>query len=111
MTRWLRSYWAEEETWFYFEVGADGWVSRQVELQGPLEKPVAAASLAEWQAAQQAGALADYEATFGATAEVPVHEWDAHEPQDLTAQEFETVWLTARAICRAKARAHSPHRA
>jgi hypothetical protein len=109
MTRWFRSYWAEEDTWFYFEVDADGWVTRQVELQGPLEKPIAAASLAEWEAAQQAGTLADYEATFGATAEVPVHEWDAHEPQDLAAGKFETVWLTARATCQAKARARSTH--
>jgi hypothetical protein len=107
MTRWFRSYWAEEDTWFYFEVDADGWVTRQVELQGPLEKPVAAASLAEWEAAQQAQTLADYEATFGAAAEVPVHEWDAHEPQVLTATDFESVWLTARATCRATARARS----
>ena len=109
MTRWFRSYWAEEYTWFYFEVDADGRVTRQVELQGPLEKPIAAASLAEWEAAQQAGTLADYEATFGTTAEVPVQEWDAHEPRDLAAGEFETVWLTARATCQARARARSTH--
>ncbi|MEV8059500.1 hypothetical protein AB0P37_24270 [Streptomyces antimycoticus] len=109
MTRWFRSYWAEEDTWFYFEVDADGWVARQVELQGPLKKPIAAASLAEWGAAQQAGTLGDYEATFGGTAEVPVHEWDGYEPQDLTAAEFETVWLTARAACQASARARSSH--
>lgn len=109
MRRWFRSYWAEEDTWFYFEVDADGWVTRQVELQGPLEKPIAAASLAEWEAAQQAGTLGDYEATFGATAEVSVHEWDEHEPQDLAAGEFETVWLIARAACQARARAHSAH--
>lgn len=109
MTRWFRSYWAEEDTWFYLEVDAEGWVTRQVELQGPLEKPVAAASLAEWEAAQQAGTLRDYEATFGFTAEIPVHEWDAHEPQDLAVEEFETVWLTARAACQARARARSTH--
>ncbi len=107
MTRWFRSYWAEEDTWFYFEVDDDAWVTRQVELQGPLEKPIAAASLAEWEAAQQTGTLADYGATFGFTAEVPVHEWDAHEPQELTAVEFETVWLTARAACQAGVRARS----
>ncbi|MFJ1974091.1 hypothetical protein ACIO93_36290 [Streptomyces sp. NPDC087903] len=109
MMRWFRSYWAEEDTWFYFEVDADGWVTRQVELQGPLERPVAAASLVEWEAAQRRGTLAHYEATFGATAEVAVHEWDAHEPQDLTAAQFEAVWLTARATCQAKARARSTH--
>ena len=109
MTRWFRTYWAEEDVWFYAEVDADGRVTRQVELQGPLGKPIAAASLAEWEAAQQAGTLADCEATFGATAEVPVHEWDAHEPQDLTAEQFEIVWLTARATCQARARARSMH--
>jgi len=104
MTRWFRAYWAEEDTWFYFEVDAEGWVIRQVDLQGPLERPLSAASLAEWQAAQQSGALADYETTFGATAEVPVHEWNGHEPHAITDEEFEAIWLTARAACRARAR-------
>ncbi|QNP76165.1 hypothetical protein IAG44_39925 [Streptomyces roseirectus] len=109
MRHWFRSYWAEEDTWFYFEVDADGWVTRQVELQGPLQRPVVAASSAEWEAARRAGTLADYEAAFGATAESPVHEWDAHDPQDLPAAEFETVWRAARATCRARARARSAH--
>ncbi|MEU4087645.1 hypothetical protein [Streptomyces aureus] len=110
MTRWFRSHWAEDDTWFYREVDDKGWVTRQAELQGPLQRPVAAASLAEWQAARQAGTLADYEATFGATAEAPVQEWEAHEPQEVTAAEFETVWHTARATCQARARARSTHK-
>ncbi|MET7456250.1 hypothetical protein ABZT03_31110 [Streptomyces sp. NPDC005574] len=109
MTRWFRSYWADEDLWYYFEADADGQVTRQVELHGPLEKPVVAAASTEWEVAQEAGTLADYEGTFGATAETPVHEWDPHEPQDLTAEEFETVWLTARAICQARARARVRH--
>ncbi|MEV6020354.1 hypothetical protein [Streptomyces sp. NPDC051997] len=109
MTRWFRSYWAEEDTWFYCEVDTDGQVTRQAELRGPLEKPIAAASQIEWEAAQRAGTLTDYETTFGATAEVPVQEWEAHEPQDLTAPQFETVWRTARAACQARARARPPH--
>ncbi|MFF8387359.1 hypothetical protein ACF053_27465 [Streptomyces kanasensis] len=32
MTIWVRCYWDEEDTWFYFEVDAEGWVIRQVEL-------------------------------------------------------------------------------
>ncbi|MFD8419268.1 hypothetical protein [Streptomyces sp. NPDC059466] len=109
MTRWFRSYWAEEDTWFYFETDAEGWVTRQVELQGSLQKPVAAASSTEWEATQRAGTHADYEATFGFTAEIPVHEWDPHAPEDLAADEFEAVWLTARATCQARARARAPH--
>ncbi|MFJ5811690.1 hypothetical protein [Streptomyces sp. NPDC093093] len=108
MQHWFRSYWTEEDTWFYFEVDADGWVTRQVELQGPLETPIAAASLAEWQAAQEAGTLADCEPTFGATAEVPLQEWDGYEPYDLTREEFETVWLAARAACRDGSRSRAP---
>ncbi|WP_458248846.1 hypothetical protein [Streptomyces sp. MAI_2237] len=105
MTRWFRSYWAEEDTWFYFEADADSQVTRQVELQGPLQRPLAAASLTEWEAARREGNLAAYEAVFGATAEVAVHEWDPHDPQDLGAAEFENVWAAARAVCRARARA------
>jgi hypothetical protein len=103
MTRWFRSYWAEEDIWFYFEVGDDGWVTRQVELQGPLEKPLAAASLAESEAAEGTGSLGDYEATFGTTAKAPVHEWDDHDPQYLAAAEFETVWHRARAALQTRA--------
>ncbi|MFF4248926.1 hypothetical protein ACFYY2_31295 [Streptomyces sp. NPDC001822] len=100
MKHWCRSYWAAEDTWFYFEIDADGWVARQVELQGPREKPIAAACLAEWQVAQQAGTLVEYESMFGATAEVPLQEWEGLEPQDLTPDEFEGIWLAARAACR-----------
>ena len=71
MTRWFRAYWAEEDTWFYFEADTDGWITRQVELQGPLEKPLAAASLAEADAAERSGTLGEYEAAFGFTAKSP----------------------------------------
>ncbi|MFD9725934.1 hypothetical protein [Streptomyces sp. NPDC059072] len=104
MRHWFRSYWTEEDTWFYFEVDTDGWVTRQVDLQGPFEQPIAAASLAERQAAQAAGTLADSEKEFGATAELPVQDWDGHEPHDLTIEEFETAWLAARIACQAGAR-------
>ncbi|MFE3653320.1 hypothetical protein ACFXO2_36995 [Streptomyces sp. NPDC059152] len=35
MTTWVRCYWDEEDTWFYFGVDAAGWEIRQVELEGP----------------------------------------------------------------------------
>ncbi|MEU3408827.1 hypothetical protein ABZ766_33440 [Streptomyces sp. NPDC006670] len=34
MTTWMQCFWDEEAIWFYFEVDAEGWVIRQVELQG-----------------------------------------------------------------------------
>ncbi|MFH9968565.1 hypothetical protein ACH4PR_45965 [Streptomyces mirabilis] len=96
MTTWMRCYWDEDDTWFYFEVDAEGWVTRQVELQGSEMAPIAAASLDEWQHAQQLGALTEYERKFGVTAELPVPQWEGHEPDQLTSQEFEEVWNAAR---------------
>ncbi|WP_326800290.1 hypothetical protein OG946_17640 [Streptomyces sp. NBC_01808] len=92
----MRCYWDEEDIWFYFEFRADGIVTRQVELQGPMRVPIAAASLDERQQARDAGRLADYEKKYGLTAEPPVSEWEGHDPEPLTAEEFETVWATAR---------------
>jgi hypothetical protein len=84
VTTWFRSYWDEEDTWFYFEVGDDGWVSRQVELVGAESRPVCAAR------------DTDRDARFGCTAESPVSEWEGHVPEPLTAEQFERVWAAAR---------------
>lgn len=65
MTTWMQCFWDEEAIWFHFEVDAGGWVTRQVELQGSELTPIAAASLDEWQHAQQAGGLAEYEKCSG----------------------------------------------
>ncbi|MFF3860445.1 hypothetical protein [Streptomyces sp. NPDC002209] len=96
MTTWMRCYWDEEAVWFYFEVDADGWVTRQIELEGPERTPIAAASLAEWQQAYDAGRLGEYDNRFGITAELPVSEWEGHDPEQLTFEEFEEVWNAAR---------------
>ncbi|MDO0933818.1 hypothetical protein QQY66_19795 [Streptomyces sp. DG2A-72] len=80
----MRCYWDEEDTWFYFEVNAEGWVTRQIELEGPELTPIAAACLGE------------YDSRFGITAELPVSEWEGHDPEQLTFQEFEEIWETAR---------------
>ncbi|MFD7841275.1 hypothetical protein [Streptomyces sp. NPDC059761] len=96
MTRWLRCFWNEEDVWFYFELDADGQVIRQIELQEPGLTPLAAASLDEWQRAQEAGHLAEYETKYGLTAELPFQEWEGHEPSWLSAEEFEEVWTAAR---------------
>lgn len=92
----MRCHWDEEDIWFSFEVDAEGWVTRQIELQGPELTPVAAASLAEWRQAQDAGRLDEYDARFGITAEQPVSEWEGHDPEPLTSDEFEEAWASAR---------------
>ncbi|MFF7146186.1 hypothetical protein [Streptomyces sp. SID2888] len=96
MTRWVRCFWDEDSVWFYFELDADGYVLRQVELQEPGSKAWAAASLAEGQEAQREGRLAAYESVYGLTAEPPISEWEGHDPQWLSAHDFEVVWSTAR---------------
>ncbi|MGW1027627.1 hypothetical protein ACWD4J_28675 [Streptomyces sp. NPDC002577] len=92
----MRCYWGEKDVWFYFEVDAEGWVIRQVELEGPELTPIAAASLAEWQHAYDAGRLDEYDNRFGITAERPVSEWEGYDPEELTSDHFEVVWDTAR---------------
>ncbi|MFJ2650353.1 hypothetical protein ACIO1C_26980 [Streptomyces sp. NPDC087420] len=84
MTRWFRSYWDDEDTWFYFEVGDDGWVSRQVELEGPGRRPIVAASADE------------DDVRYGFTAGLPVADWEGHLEVPMTFQEFEEVWSAAR---------------
>jgi hypothetical protein len=79
----MRCYWDEEDTWFYFEVDAEGWVIRQVELEGRDLTPIAAASLAEWQRAYDAGCLDEYDSRFGITAELPLSEWTGTTPSNL----------------------------
>jgi hypothetical protein len=106
VTRWVRCFWDEDAVWFYFELDTDGYVIRQVELQEPGSKAVAAASLAEWQEAQRAGRLAEYDSVYGLTAESPISEWEGHEPQWLSVDEFEIVWSTARRQLQDRQRRH-----
>lgn len=96
MTTWIRCRWDEDDVRYYFEVDADGWVARQVELQGPESTAIAAASLDEWQRARDAGRLDEYDSRFGITAEVPISEWEGHDPEELTPDAFEKVWDAAR---------------
>jgi hypothetical protein len=92
----MRCHWDEEDIWFYFEVDGEGWVTRQIELQGPALIPIAAASLDEWQQAHDAGRLGEYDNRFGITAELPVSEWEGHDPELLTSGEFEELWAASR---------------
>ncbi|WP_305885403.1 hypothetical protein [Streptomyces sp. C10-9-1] len=92
----MRCYWDEEDTWFYFEVDAEGWVIRQIELEGPELTPIAAASLAEWQQASGTDRLDEFVNRFGITAELSVSEWEGHDPEQMTSDEFKQVWDAAR---------------
>lgn len=65
VTTWMRCHWDEEDVWFYFEVDAEGWVTRQIELEGPERIPIAAASLAEWQQACDTGRIDEYDTGSG----------------------------------------------
>ncbi|WP_406841708.1 hypothetical protein ACICHK_42705 (plasmid) [Streptomyces sp. AHU1] len=107
MTRWFRRHWAEVDSWFYFEVDGEGMLTRHIELRGPLERPLAAASLTEWQAAELAGTLDEYALTFGTPAGLFVEASVADATESLSSDAFEAVWRTARATCQARARARS----
>jgi len=105
MTYWARVHDPDGDGWHYFEFRIDGHATRSIELQGSLGEPVAAATKAEWDAALLAGTDDDYLATFGAPPDMPLHVWEEIELEDITADDFETVWLPARAACEARARA------
>jgi hypothetical protein len=96
VTTYVRCFWDEGGVRFYFELDSNGYVTRQVELQEHGGKALTAASLAEWQEARRGGRSAEYESVYGLTAEPSVSEWEGHEPQPLSADEFEIVWSTAR---------------
>jgi hypothetical protein len=103
MSRWFRSYWDDEDTWYSFEVDGEGWVTRQVELVGSDQVPRSAASLAEWQRALAEGRIQQYQARYGALADQPLGEWDAKMPrEDLAQAEFEQAWQRARRQLEAK---------
>ncbi|MBL8777535.1 MAG: hypothetical protein JNK12_16455 [Acidimicrobiales bacterium] len=106
--RWDRAVWEEGDVEgapmvFLFEMNVEGNVLRQVELAGPDQTPIAAASAAEWWEAQgwvrQAATPATiaYEQRFGGLAEGSLHEWGPDYPgQQVSSDEFERAWTAAR---------------
>ncbi|MGW0664578.1 hypothetical protein [Streptodolium elevatio] len=103
MLRHLRYYFDEEDTWFFYEVDSEGWTTRQVELEGPNRRAIAAASLAEFEHIRDTrgwDAAGVYTAKYGCTAEGQAgkeEDWSADDrPEYISAEEFEAHWRSAR---------------
>ena len=96
MTRWLRTSWRDDDgTDFlvFWEVGADGWVTRSVELAD--RRLITAAALDETLAVRDAGRLREYEAIYGILPEAPLDFDFPHD--DIPPEAFEERWREARA--------------
>ena len=97
--RWLTSYFEDDDILYYFELDEDGWVLRQVELEGPTRTPITAAALSEWPDPTTDGLDAQraYSARYGNTADQPLPSWDPDFPhEEISAEDFEGVWRSAR---------------
>jgi hypothetical protein len=98
MSRWVRSYWDEEDITYVWEIGDDGWVTRSVELIGAERRPQTAAALDEVIRERDTGsiqAVRAYEARCGVLVEKPIDDW-AFPHEDVTQAGFERVWADAR---------------
>jgi hypothetical protein len=94
-------YYEDEVLWLYFEAGADGWASRQVELRAGDLSPVTAASLDEvlhLRDHADLAAMQRYERQFGVLSEGSLEGWQEQpRAEEITQDEFERVWREARA--------------
>ncbi|MFA1544620.1 HD domain-containing protein [Actinomadura monticuli] len=100
MARWIRLYDPEEDTWFHYELDDQDRAVRQIELQGPYQRPTTAAALDEvLQLRDHHGPaeLKAYERRFGVLAEGSLQGWqDADHAAQITRHEFEALWAQAR---------------
>ncbi|WP_340563497.1 hypothetical protein [Streptomyces sp. GSL17-111] len=100
MTSWIRAYDDESDTWSYIEPDDNGWALRQVDLQGPQRRPVAAASLTEVIETRDhadLAAMTAYERKYGVLAEGNLHGWQGFDgPTEITQREFQSTWAAAR---------------
>lgn len=104
MTRWWRSYWADDDVTFYFEVDTDGFVLRQVEVEGPQQLANAACSTQEWEDAFRSGTAHQYADRYGWPVDGSTRTWTGHDLEPSTQEEFDAVWTPARVACDAGSR-------
>lgn len=98
VTKWVRSFWDEEDVTFFWEVRDDGWIARSVEHIGRRDEFQAAAALDEVIRARDTGgapAVVAYEERFGVAPETPIENWDFRH-EDISEIDFERVWVQAR---------------
>jgi hypothetical protein len=103
MTTWFRSHRVDGDVRYFFEVDDEGFVRRQVELEGTSGATNAASSSEEVEAAYRDNTIGEYFATYGLPEEWSTQAWD-HELEPFTEEEFEVVWVTAREACAAGSR-------
>jgi hypothetical protein len=104
MTQWFRDHWADDDVWRYFEIDDEGFVQRQVELEGPHREANTACSLQEWEDALRTETIDQYYETYGMVDEWSFASGDHDDPQPSTEAEFERVWEYARRACEAGSR-------
>lgn len=104
MTRWFSDHWAGDDIRRYFEVDDEGFVQRQVELEGPRREANTACSLREWENALRAGTIDQYYETYGMVDEWSLASGDYDDLQPSTEAEFKSVWEYARRACEAGSR-------
>lgn len=100
MPVWIRVYDEEQDLWQYFEGDEEGWVTRQVVLRGGDGTAVTAASLEEvlrFQERSDLETMSRYRQRYGVIAEGRLTGWEgARHSGEISAEEFEHVWLEAR---------------
>jgi hypothetical protein len=102
--RWIEHVWDQEDITFYFEIGAERVVLRQVEIVTTTGRPQSAGALSEVTAALQTGgpeAVLAYEQRYGGLADQPLPE--AAEPLvvPISEERFEEMWSHARQVLEA----------